>query len=219
MELTAEEIRVLGCLVEKEATTPDSYPLSTNGLVLACNQRSSRDPVVEYDEGTVTSTMLSLRERNLARTSRGEGGRVYKHAHTLREALNADGPELAVLSVLMLRGPQTPGELRTRAERQHEFASLEDVGAVLEQLARRDPPLVEQLPRNPGQKEVRWAHLLREGAPLRGTRLSPADFSTSPADVDAVVRELEVLRDEVAALRIQLDELRRLSGESAERTR
>ena len=130
MELTPQEIRILGCLAEKEATTPDTYPLSTNGLLLACNQRSSRDPVVHYDEDEVTRTLVALRERELVRTSR-EGGRVYKHAHLLRQALGLDGGELAVLSVLFLRGPQTSGELRTRTERQHAFATVDDVEEVL----------------------------------------------------------------------------------------
>ncbi len=109
---------MLGCLAEKEATTPDGYPLSTNALVLACNQRSSRDPVVDYDESTVTATLLSLREHGLVRTTRGEGNRVYKHSHLLRETLALAAAALAALSVLMLRGPQTAGELRTRTERQ-----------------------------------------------------------------------------------------------------
>ena len=159
MELTPQEIRVLGCLAEKEATTPDTYPLSTNGLLLACNQRSSRDPVVHYDEDEVTRTLVALRERELVRTSR-EGGRVYKHAHLLRQALGLDGAELAVLSVLFLRGPQTSGELRTRTERQHAFATVDDVEEVLARLARREPALTAQLERRSGQKEPRWAHLL-----------------------------------------------------------
>ena len=123
MELTPVEVRVLGCLVEKQATTPEVYPLSTNALRLACNQRSSRDPVVDYDEGTVTAALISLRERGLARTVSGEGSRVYKHAHLLPEALGWTRRRVAVLSVLMLRGAQTAGELRARTERQHLFSS------------------------------------------------------------------------------------------------
>jgi uncharacterized protein len=206
VELTAAEVRVLGCLVEKEATTPATYPLSTNGLLVACNQRSSRDPVVDYDEGTVTSTMVSLRERGLARTSRGEGSRVYKHAHSLREALGLGPGELALLSVLMLRGPQTVGELRTRTERQHEFPSLAAVDSVLEQLAERDPPLVEQLPRGPGQKEARWRHLLGEGEPVQAGEFVALTVHET-VDIDSLASELSSLREELAALRARIDRL------------
>jgi uncharacterized protein YceH (UPF0502 family) len=199
--LTAEQTRVLACLVEKEATTPDGYPLSTNALVLACNQRSSRDPVVDYDESTVTATLLSLRELGLARTARGEGSRVYKHSHLLREALGLAAAGLAALSVLMLRGPQTAGELRTRTERQHPFASLESVEETLAELAARDEPLVEQLPRAPGQKEARWTQLL-SGAPnvTAPTAELQAPAPSSEGELDALRRELEELRRRVADL-------------------
>ena len=208
MEFTAEEIRVLGCLVEKESTTPDIYPLSTNSLLAACNQRSSREPVVDYDEGRVTATMLSLRERGLARTLRGEGSRVYKHAHSLVEALHVDAAELAMLSVLMLRGPQTAGELRTRTERQHQFSSLAAAESVLEGLAGREPPLVRLLPRQPGQKEARWAHTV--GASEAGDLVAPPrpDPPSRPTgDSDALAVEVAALRDELAALRARLDAL------------
>jgi hypothetical protein len=221
MELTPQEIRVLGCLAEKEATTPDTYPLSTNGLLLACNQRSSRDPVVHYDEDEVTRTLVALRERELVRTSR-EGGRVYKHAHLLRKALGLDGAELAVLSVLFLRGPQTSGELRTRTERQHAFAAVDDVEEVLQRLARREPALTAQLERRSGQKEPRWAHLLGSAesaeAPPRPAPDSFASETTRPgaapgelpafAEDASVSSELAALRDELAALRDELADLR-----------
>jgi uncharacterized protein YceH (UPF0502 family) len=206
VELGPVEIRVLGSLVEKEATTPDVYPLSTNGLVVACNQRSSRDPVVTYDESTVTATMVSLRERGLARTSRGEGSRVYKHAHTLREALSLQPDELAVLSVLMLRGPQTVGELRTRSERQYPFPSLDAVGDALDQLAGREPALAEQLSRAPGQKEARWRHLL--GGESAGPAPAPATPEPSEtAELNSLVRELAALREELAEITQRLDRL------------
>jgi uncharacterized protein YceH (UPF0502 family) len=198
VDLTPEQIRVLGSLVEKEATTPDVYPLSTNALQTACNQRSSRDPVVDYDEGVVIDTMLALRERGLARTNRGAGSRVYKHSHALPEVLGIDDAELAVLSVLMLRGPQTPGELRTRTERQHTFASVEDVDAALRRLADREPPLATQLSRQPGQKESRWIHRL-------GADESP-EFAPPAAPVRPAVEAPP--RDDVAALRAELAELR-----------
>jgi uncharacterized protein YceH (UPF0502 family) len=198
VELTAAQIRVLGCLAEKEATVPDGYPLSTNGLQSACNQRSSRDPVVDYDENTVTATMISLRERGLARTTRGEGSRVYKHSHRLREALGLGEAELALLSVLMLRGPQTTGELRVRTERQHAFDTLAEVTAGLERLAGRDEPLVRQLGRRPGQKEVRWTHLLA-GDVEDGALPEPAP---PPGGLAA---EVEALRAEVAELRERVE--------------
>jgi uncharacterized protein len=196
VELTPVEIRVLGCLVEKEATTPEVYPLSTNSLRVACNQRSSRDPVVDYDEGEVTAALVSLRERGLARTVRGEGSRVYKHAHLLPAALGVDPEEVAVLSVLMLRGAQTAGELRTRTERQHLF-TVDEVEQVLQRLAGREPPFVRLLPRQPGQREARWTHLL-------GAEAGPEPEAALPApDVPAAG-----LADEVAALRAELAEVR-----------
>src|SRR5215211_336106 len=136
MDLSAEEIRVLGCLVEKERTTPDQYPLTTNALRLACNQKSGRDPVVDFDERTVDGAMLGLRERKLARTVLG-GGRTAKHKHVLGETWGLDDDEMAVLAVLALRGPQTAGELRTRTDRMAALRSPEAVEAVLERLAAR----------------------------------------------------------------------------------
>jgi uncharacterized protein len=196
VELTPVEIRVLGCLVEKEATTPEVYPLSTNSLRVACNQRSSREPVVDYDEGEVTAALVSLRERGFARTVRGEGSRVYKHAHLLPAALGVDPEEVAVLSVLMLRGAQTAGELRTRTERQHLF-SVDEVEQVLQRLAGREPPLVRLLSRQPGQREARWTHLL-------GAEAAPTPEGALPAPYVPAGG----LADEVAALRVELAELR-----------
>ena len=212
MELTAEQVRVLGCLVEKEATTPDVYPLSTNALLLACNQRSSREPVVEYGEAAVNAALIALRERSLVRTSRGEGSRVYKHAHLLRESLGIDAAELAVLSVLMLRGPQTPGELRTRTERQHAFGSLGEVEATLERLAGREPPLAVQLPREPGRREARWQHLL--DAVSRPASAEPSAAASEPG-ATAVPGEdaLAELRAELAQLRSRLERLEDCLGD------
>ena len=164
MDLTAEEIRVLGCLIEKEAATPESYPLSTNALIAACNQKSNRSPVVQYDERTVDQALLSLRERELARVVRGGGQRVYKHRHVVDDAWGLDSADLAALAVLALRGPQTPGEVRSRAGRAHAFADLDEVDRVLEGLARREEPLVAQLHREPGQREIRYTHLLGAAA-------------------------------------------------------
>ena len=177
LPLTAEECRVLGSLIEKAATTPDQYPLSSNGLRAACNQKTARDPVVAYDERLVDATVLSLRDKGLARTIRGAGQRVFKHKHTVDEAWALDPSQLAVLAVLMLRGPQTAGELRTRTERAHGFATTDGVDAVLDDLARRDPPLVRMIGRKPGQKDDRWVTTATPGGPggVAGTPPVPAE--------------------------------------------
>jgi uncharacterized protein len=152
---------VLGCLVEKQSTTPDNYPLSSNALMMACNQSTSRDPVVDYSERTIDSTMLLLRDRGLARTVRGDGQRVHKHRHVLDEAWSLPASSLAVLSVLMLRGAQTVAELRTRTERYAASAGGGiDIDATLRRLAEHDPPVVQLLPRRAGEREARWIHLL-----------------------------------------------------------
>jgi len=159
MELTVAEIRVLGCLMEKAATTPDQYPLTTNSLITACNQKTNRDPVVSFDERTVNEAMLELRQAGLARSITGSG-RTVKHRHVADEALELGERSAAVLAVLLLRGPQTPGELRTRTERYVGFDTVEEVDEVLEGLAAREHPLVEDLGRGPGQSQNRWVHTL-----------------------------------------------------------
>ena len=155
---SAVEIRVLGCLLEKQRTTPDAYPLSLNSLRLACNQSTNRDPVVQYDEGTVREGLDELSRRRWVRLASGAGSRAAKFRHLLDEALGLSGAELAVLAVLMLRGPQTPGELRQRTDRLHVFASGDELAATLAGLVERE--LVARLPRRPGQKEERYAQLL-----------------------------------------------------------
>ena len=158
--LTPEEIRVLGCLAEKQLTTPDHYPLTQNGLISACNQLSNRHPVVSYDDNTVRLTLNSLRGKQLARIVHIPGSRAPKHRHVLDEVLGLDRGELALMAVLALRGPQTVGELRTRTERMHDFAGLSEVEETLERMGERSEPLVVRLERQPGQKESRYAHLL-----------------------------------------------------------
>lgn len=209
MELTPEEIRVLGCLVEKESATPDQYPLTTNALVNACNQKTSRDPVVAYSERDVDAAMMSLRRLGLARTVRGSG-RSDKHKHVMSDQLGIDQARTAVLGVLMLRGAQTVGELRTRTERLHPFESLEEVEAALRSLFERDEPLVERLVRRPGQKEERWRHLLGDDAASGweatrdpGTAVPPPG-ERRPGVADEVAR----LSDEVAHLNEELARLR-----------
>lgn len=211
MQRTPVEIRILGCLVEKHLTTPDNYPLSTNALVAACNQRSNRDPVVDYDERTVDTAMMELRADGLARTV--TGGRTNKHRHILDEALGLDERALALLGVLMLRGPQTVGELRIRTERAATFIDLDEVEATLVELAAREQPLVRRLERRPGQKEPRWVHLLG-GEPDEATIAAggaPTYASPSGQRVDgggsaggprsSASAEVEALRAEVVELR------------------
>lgn len=163
-DLSPIELRVLGSLVEKAFTTPDQYPLSTNSLRLACNQKTSRDPVMDVSENEVDSALLSLRERGLARSSKPQGSRAWKHHHVITEVLPLDNGETAVLAVLALRGAQSPGELRQRTERMHGFEDLAEVEATLTSLRERDEPLVQCIGRQPGQSQDRWRHLLAEDA-------------------------------------------------------
>src|SRR5437667_23946 len=158
--LNENEVRALGALVEKEITTPDYYPLSLNALTNACNQRSNRDPVMSLTESDVTEALEGLRDKRLAREVSSFDSRVPKYAHQLADAFNFDRRETAVLCVLLLRGPQTPGELRGRTERLHRFESLDDVQSALQKLMQRSPALVKVLPRQPGTKESRWVHLM-----------------------------------------------------------
>src|SRR5438552_6400959 len=161
--LTPEEARVLGCLMEKSVTTPDNYPLSLNATMIACNQSTNREPIVRYSEETVDRALDSLREKQLTRRVKGTGQRVIKHRHVAEETLALDRPESALLGVLLLRGPQTPGELKQRAERWHGFRSLADVEDALGRLTAAG--LAEQLARRPGQKEARWMQLLAPSEP------------------------------------------------------
>jgi uncharacterized protein YceH (UPF0502 family) len=211
--LTDVEVRVLGSLAEKEATTPDTYPLSASALVAACNQSSNRDPVMRLEEDTVMEAIVALRRRGLVRAIQPAGARVMKFAHLLREILELDAKELAVLGVLMLRGAQTPGELRARTERLAEFSDLGEVEATLEGLMRRTVPFVARLPRRAGQKEVRYAHLLA-GEPVAESHDTDAPEATSSRAlsredrVAALEREVEALRAELDALRAELSAFR-----------
>ena len=171
-DLSAHELRVLGCLIEKEATTPDAYPLTVNSLRNACNQSTSREPVVAYTEPEIEQALTALRARGLTRTVHSTSNRAIKYRHVLSEALALEPGELAVVSVLMLRGAQTVGELKTRTERQHRFDATEEVGAVLAGLAGRDDPLVQRLERQPGQKDARWVQLL---SPVELSAAVPAE--------------------------------------------
>jgi acyl-CoA reductase-like NAD-dependent aldehyde dehydrogenase len=191
--LTAEEARVLGCLMEKAVTTPDHYPLSVNALIAACNQSTNRDPVVEYDESTVERILELLREKDLCRRVRATGARVVKHRHVLDETMPLSVPQFAVLGVLLLRGPQTPGELKQRAERWHSFRSLDDIESTLQQLTERE--LVRQLARRPGQKEARWQQLLateEAGAPAPEVSDAEPVVDAPPAPEVREDRSLEI---------------------------
>ncbi|HEX2234628.1 MAG TPA: YceH family protein [Thermoleophilaceae bacterium] len=207
------EIRAVACLVEKQRTTPDAYPLTLNSLRLACNQSTNRDPVVDYDESTVRAAANRLTERGWATLASWSNRRSMKYRHTLDRALGLSDAELAVLTVLMLRGPQTPGELKQRAERMHPFASLDEVETTLRSLTGRE--LVAQLPRRPGQREDRFRHLLGEEQQLGADSAQPAqepepgtasepDTASEPERDDRLAR----LEAEVASLRRELDALK-----------
>lgn len=195
MELSAEELRVLCCLIEKSHTTPDQYPLTTNALVNACNQKTSRDPVVDYGTNQVDQIMQQLRFNGWARTIRTSGGRTNKHKHVIDEKLGLTDRQQALVAVLGLRGPQSPGELKTRTERYVEFDSFADVVDELEALADRDAPLVRNSGTQPGQSQPRWIQLLGGGAdhephgrePIHGGAIGHGDNGT-PAGFDAPVR-------------------------------
>lgn len=202
--LDSEEVRVLGSLIEKEIATPEYYPMTLNALVNACNQRSSREPVVDYDEATVERALESLRAKKLAAVVTGAGLRVPKHRELFSEALNLGRREVAILCVLMLRGHQTAGELRDRAGRLYAFSDIEEVDACLQRLIDRDPPLVARLPRRPGTKEPRYAHLLSGAAETA----EPGAAETS-APPQRPTDRIATLEEEIARLRGDLDALRR----------
>ena len=207
------EVRVLGSLAEKEITTPDYYPLSLNALINACNQKSNRDPVMALDERVVTQALDSLNEKSLAGQVTSADNRVPKYAHRLQEVFNFDRREMAVLCVLLLRGPQTPGELRGRAERMYQFDDLEGVESALRHLMEREPPLVKKLARQPGTKESRYAHLL--AGDVEGW-IAPAEAhavaATGDQDEQRITRletDVQSLRTEIADLRQQLEDFRK----------
>lgn len=209
--LNAAEARALGALVEKESTTPDYYPLSLNALVNACNQRSNRDPVMNLSEDEVRTALSGLQEQRLAGPARGADNRVTKYEHWLGEAFNFTRAETALLCVLLLRGPQTPGELRGRTERMHRFEEIADVLGALQRLMERDPPLAAVLPRQPGTKESRYAHLLSgevavAPAPDEETGRND-DTSIDGARIAQLESEMAELRHEVAALKEKIESL------------
>ena len=212
LKLTAAEARVLGALVEKEVTTPEYYPLSLNALINACNQRSNREPVMDLDEEAVRQALHGLEDLRLAGRARSSDGRVTKYEHWLGEAFNFSRAETALMCVLLLRSPQTPGELRGRTERMHRFDEISEVLAGLQKLMERDPVLVAVLPRQPGTKESRYAHLLSGAveSAVAGPSFDQREAVPNPASEDRIA-QLEAtdaeLRKEVAALREKVENL------------
>jgi uncharacterized protein YceH (UPF0502 family) len=214
--LNEMEARVLGALLEKEITTPDYYPLSLNSLVNACNQKSNRDPVMNLDEDSVRDALRTLHDNSLARSVSAADSRVTKYEHRLQEAFNFDRREAALVCELLLRGPQTPGELRMRAERMHQFDDLSEAQSALQRLMNREPPLVKVLARQPGTKESRYIHLLSGDAkPVRSTagREAPAAlerekievFSRLSSEMAELRRDLADLKQQFAAFRKQFE--------------
>jgi uncharacterized protein len=212
-KLTENEVRVLGSLIEKDITTPEYYPLSLNALVNACNQKSNRDPVMQLNEDAVRDALESLQEQRLAGPARGADSRVTKYEQRLQEVFNFTRAETAVLCVLLLRGPQTPGELRGRAERMHRFETLEDVQSAVQKLMQRDPPLAKVLPRQPGTKESRYAHLLAgDVVEAEGPAQAGAAVERNPANAERIARleeEVVELRREVGEVKDQLERFRK----------
>jgi uncharacterized protein YceH (UPF0502 family) len=209
--LNPAEARVLGALIEKDITTPDYYPLSLNALINACNQKNNREPVTNFDEETVRLALRNLSDKQLAGMARGAEGRVAKYEHRLQEVYNFTRPETAILCVLLLRGPQTPGELRGRGERMHRFEDLDEVLSGLQQLMRREPPLAKALGRRPGTKEIRYAHLLSGDVEAWEP---PAEMASSGVtDENERVAHLEAqvaaLQSEVAELKQQMADFRK----------
>jgi uncharacterized protein YceH (UPF0502 family) len=204
---------VLGALIEKDITTPEYYPLSLNALVNACNQKSNRDPVMQLDEDAVRDAVEGLQQDRLAGPAGGADSRVTKYEHRLQEVYNFTRPEIAVLCVLLLRGPQTPGELRGRGERMHRFEALEDVQSALQKLMQREPPLAKVLARQPGTKESRYAHLMAGDV---GETMGPAQIGAAaergPAEGERIARleaEVAELRREVGGVKDQLERFRK----------
>jgi uncharacterized protein len=213
LSLNEVEARVLGALIEKDITTPEYYPLSLNALVNACNQKSNRDPVMQLDESAVRDALAGLQDQRLAGPAGGADSRVTKYEHRSQEVFNFTRAEVAVLCVLLLRRPQTPGELRGRTERMYRFETLDDVQGALQKLAQRNPALVKMLPRQPGTKEARWAHLMSgevagEAAASTASGVVEAD-SGEASRMARLEEEIVELRREIGEIKDQLERFRK----------
>jgi uncharacterized protein len=206
VNLTEIETRVLGSLLEKDITTPDYYPLSLNALVNACNQKNNRDPVMTLDEELVRHALGTLQEKRLAGPAGGADSRVTKFEHRLQEVFNFDRREMAIVCVLLLRGAQTPGELRGRADRMYHFEALEDVVSTLDRLAQRQPSLAQVLPRQPGTKESRYMHLF-SGEPVFSETTDVAQAHSAAPVAGSVANRLDLLEKDVVSLRQELSEV------------
>jgi uncharacterized protein YceH (UPF0502 family) len=210
--LNEVECRVLGSLIEKEITTPEYYPLSLNALVNACNQKSNRDPVMNLDEANVRQALHSLDGQSLVRSVSASDSRVTKYEHRFQEAFNFYRHEIAILCVLLLRGPQTPGELRTRTDRMHSFDDLSAVQSSLQHLMKREPPLVKVLPRQPGTKEARYAHLLSGDVEALDAKPSaepqPAHAPAEREGIAHLEKDVAALRQEVAGFQAEIADLK-----------
>jgi uncharacterized protein YceH (UPF0502 family) len=214
LELSPIETRVLGALLEKERTTPEYYPLSLHALVVACNQTTNREPIVSYDDRTVEQGLDRLREKKLAMLIHTAGARVPKYRHTLLDSYNLDARELALLCVLMLRGPQTPGELRSRSERMCGPVTLPEIEKCLEELTSGSDPLIRMIPARVGQKENRYVQLLSGEPDLESWITTPAPLAptSEKARLDALESELETLKSEFRSLREDLAAFKKLFG-------
>jgi uncharacterized protein YceH (UPF0502 family) len=212
MDLVLNEIecRVLGSLVEKQLTTPEYYPLTLNALTAACNQKSNRDPVMSLGETEILNAVDSLREKNLVYTFHGSTSRTVKYKHVMPNVLELEPPATAIITLLLLRGPQTIGELRGRSERLHEFKDLGEVQEALDELARRDEPLVVKLERQPGQKDARYAHLLSGEVDAAAVSV-PRAVSPSPSNdrIEMLEERVTALETELAAMREKFSEFRK----------
>jgi hypothetical protein len=215
LKLSEIEVRVLGSLIEKDITTPDYYPLSLNALVNACNQKNNRDPVMTLDENSVRESLSSLQEKRLAGPAGGADSRVTKYEHRLQEVFNFDRREIALICVLLLRGPQTPGELRGRAERMYRFETLDDIQSGLQRLMDRQPPLVRVLSSQPGTKESRYTHLF-SGEYTAEAATAPThpttDLRQGASEKEHRIANLEAT---VASLKSEIEELKRQFSEFA----
>ncbi|QBQ40998.1 YceH family protein [Sphingobacterium psychroaquaticum] len=205
--LNAEELRVLGSLLEKSKTTPEYYPMTLNSLQTACNQKTSRKPVVSYDEGTVIQTLDSLRKRGLVSTVVGGGSRVTKYKHNLAIQFPLIPQDLAVLCLLILRGPLTAGEINSNAGRLFDFESIEEVQEVLNRLNEQEPPYVKLLPKRPGQKESRYVHLLGDVNEEDYDLSNPVSDNQSGSKVQALEERVQTLEEQLATLREEFDKL------------
>ena len=213
LQLNSTEVRILGALIEKDITTPDYYPLSLNALVNACNQKNNRDPIMSLDEDSVLDALGSLQEKRLAGPAGGADSRVTKYEHRLQEVFNFDRREIAILCVLLLRGPQTPGELRGRSDRMYHFETLDDVQSTIQRLSDRTPALMRVLPRQPGTKESRYMHLFAgdiaaDSAALPTPALRHAASALDDSRLASLESEVTSLRNEVAELRQQISGLK-----------